>query len=117
MPDDMIIRFWGVRGSHPVPGPRTVRVGGNTACVEVQAGPHTIILDAGTGIINLGAGRPMLVVDLQQVPLIDSTGLEALVTQLAKGGRGRGRKARALPARGCRGRQGPGASTNCRNAP
>lgn len=55
MPDEMIIRFWGVRGSYPVPGPRTVRYGGNTACVEVQAGAHTIILDAGTGIINLGA--------------------------------------------------------------
>jgi phosphoribosyl 1,2-cyclic phosphodiesterase len=56
MPDDnMILRFWGVRGSYPVPGPRTVKVGGNTACVEIQAGPHTIILDAGTGIINLGA--------------------------------------------------------------
>jgi phosphoribosyl 1,2-cyclic phosphodiesterase len=55
MPDDMIIRFWGVRGSYPVPGPRTVRFGGNTACVEIQAGPHTIILDAGTGIINLGS--------------------------------------------------------------
>src|SRR5689334_8191687 len=54
MPDDMIIRFWGVRGSYPVPGPRTMRFGGNTACVEVQAGVHTIILDAGTGIINLG---------------------------------------------------------------
>ena len=54
MPDEMIIRFWGVRGSHPVPGPRTVRIGGNTACVEIQAGAHTIILDAGTGIINLG---------------------------------------------------------------
>lgn len=54
MPEEMIVRFWGVRGSHPVPGPRTVRYGGNTSCVEVQAGPHTIILDAGTGIINLG---------------------------------------------------------------
>jgi ribonuclease BN (tRNA processing enzyme) len=43
-----------VRGSYPVPGPRTMRFGGNTACVEVQAGAHTIILDAGTGIINLG---------------------------------------------------------------
>ena len=40
MPDDnMILRFWGVRGSYPVPGPRTVGVGGNTACVEIQAGP------------------------------------------------------------------------------
>ena len=55
MPDEMIIRFWGVRGSYPVPGTRTVRFGGNTACVEVQVGVHTIILDAGTGIINLGA--------------------------------------------------------------
>lgn len=56
MPDDnLIIRFWGVRGSYPVPGPRTVRIGGNTACVEIQAGQHTLILDAGTGIINLGA--------------------------------------------------------------
>lgn len=54
MPDEMIVRFWGVRGSYPVPGPRTVRYGGNTSCVEVQAGAHTIILDAGTGIINLG---------------------------------------------------------------
>jgi phosphoribosyl 1,2-cyclic phosphodiesterase len=54
MPDDMIVRFWGVRGSYPVPGPNTVRYGGNTSCVEVQAGVHTIILDAGTGIINLG---------------------------------------------------------------
>jgi phosphoribosyl 1,2-cyclic phosphodiesterase len=55
MPDEMIIRFWGVRGSYPVPGPRTMQFGGNTACVEVQAGAHTIILDAGTGIINLGS--------------------------------------------------------------
>jgi len=55
MPDEMIIRFWGVRGSYPVPGLRTMRFGGNTACVEVQAGVHTIILDAGTGIINLGS--------------------------------------------------------------
>jgi len=48
------VRFWGVRGSFPTPGPQTVRHGGNTSCVEVQAGPHTLILDAGTGIIGLG---------------------------------------------------------------
>ncbi|GAB4125706.1 MAG: MBL fold metallo-hydrolase [Roseiflexaceae bacterium] len=54
MPEEMIVRFWGVRGSYPVPGSRTVRYGGNTACVEIQVGTHTIILDAGTGIINLG---------------------------------------------------------------
>lgn len=46
--------FRGVRGSYPVPGPRTVRTGGNTPCVEVRAGEHLVILDAGTGIIGLG---------------------------------------------------------------
>ncbi len=48
------VRFWGVRGSYPTPGPHTVRYGGNTACVEVEAGAHTLILDAGSGIIRLG---------------------------------------------------------------
>ena len=50
----LTLRFWGTRGSYPVPGPHTVRFGGNTTCVEVQAGNHTLIIDAGTGIINLG---------------------------------------------------------------
>jgi phosphoribosyl 1,2-cyclic phosphodiesterase len=53
--EQMVVRFWGVRGSHPVPGTHTVRFGGNTACIEVRAGAHTIILDAGTGIIGLGS--------------------------------------------------------------
>lgn len=48
------VRFRGVRGSHPVPGPATVRIGGNTSCVQVQAGDQLMILDAGTGIIGLG---------------------------------------------------------------
>ncbi|HET8840335.1 MAG TPA: MBL fold metallo-hydrolase [Ktedonobacteraceae bacterium] len=48
------VRFWGVRGSYPTPGPQTVRYGGNTTCVEVEAGGHTLILDAGSGIIRLG---------------------------------------------------------------
>lgn len=48
------IKFWGVRGSHPAPGPDTVQVGGNTPCVEIQAGDQTILLDAGTGIIPAG---------------------------------------------------------------
>jgi len=49
-----LVRFWGVRGSYPAPGPQTIRHGGNTACVEVQIGTHTIILDAGSGLIRLG---------------------------------------------------------------
>jgi phosphoribosyl 1,2-cyclic phosphodiesterase len=54
MNENLTVKFWGVRGSHPTPGPQTVYYGGNTACVEVRAGGHTIILDAGTGIIPLG---------------------------------------------------------------
>lgn len=48
------VRFWGVRGSFPVPGPRTAKVGGNSSCVEITAGDQTLIFDAGTGIIGLG---------------------------------------------------------------
>jgi phosphoribosyl 1,2-cyclic phosphodiesterase len=52
--EELKIKFWGVRGSYPTPGAGTVKYGGNTACVEILAGRHTIILDAGTGIIPLG---------------------------------------------------------------
>lgn len=48
------ITFRGVRGSHPMPGPTTLRYGGNTTCQEIHAGDRLIILDAGTGIISLG---------------------------------------------------------------
>jgi phosphoribosyl 1,2-cyclic phosphodiesterase/CheY-like chemotaxis protein len=48
------LKFWGVRGSIPVPGSGTVRFGGNTSCVEVRAQGEIIILDAGTGLRALG---------------------------------------------------------------
>lgn len=48
------LRFWGVRGSVPTPGPATAAVGGNTSCVEVRAGDELIVLDAGTGLRRLG---------------------------------------------------------------
>ena len=50
----MKVRFWGTRGGIAVPGPDTLKYGGNTACVEVCCGPHRIILDAGTGLRPLG---------------------------------------------------------------
>src|SRR5687768_8293480 len=51
----MNVRFWGVRGSLPVPGAKTERYGGNTSCVEVRSAAGTrIIVDAGTGIRKLG---------------------------------------------------------------
>lgn len=50
----MKIRFWGVRGSIASPGPKTVRYGGNTTCIEIRTDNNElIILDAGTGIFPL----------------------------------------------------------------
>lgn len=51
----MKLRFWGVRGSIPTPGPDSVRYGGNTPSLELRLdNGELIILDAGTGIRNLG---------------------------------------------------------------
>ena len=51
----MKIRFWGVRGSIPAPGPDTIRYGGNTSCVSVQADTGgLVIIDMGTGLLPLG---------------------------------------------------------------
>lgn len=50
-----ILRFWGVRGSVPTPGPTTAKVGGNTACVELRVGDECVIFDAGSGLRLLGA--------------------------------------------------------------
>ena len=52
------IKFWGVRGSIPSPGPETVKYGGNTVCLELRFKiadrDRLIIIDAGSGIRNLG---------------------------------------------------------------
>ncbi|HEU5318531.1 MAG TPA: MBL fold metallo-hydrolase [Chloroflexota bacterium] len=61
-PPAVRVRFWGVRGSIPSPGPDTVRYGGNTSCVSLEAPtidgsapdkPGIAILDAGSGIRSL----------------------------------------------------------------
>lgn len=50
----MIIKFWGVRGTFPVAGERSLRYGGNTNCVTLTIGSkHNFIFDAGTGIKEL----------------------------------------------------------------
>lgn len=69
----MKVRFWGVRGSIPVPGPQTNRYGGNTSCVEVR--PRTgqqIVIDAGTGLRKLGK-------ELMQGPLGEGKGAAHLL--------------------------------------
>ncbi len=51
----MFVRYWGVRGTIPTPGPDTIRVGGNTSCVEIKTSDdQLIIIDAGSGILPLG---------------------------------------------------------------
>lgn len=60
------VKFWGVRGSIPTPGPTTVEYGGNTSCVEVRADGQIIILDAGTGLRLLGR---QLVAEFDTQPL------------------------------------------------
>ena len=50
----MKVKFWGVRGSIASPGPKTVRYGGNTTCIEIRTDNNElIIIDAGTGIFPL----------------------------------------------------------------
>ena len=53
----MQVRFWGTRGSIASAGPGTVRYGGNTSCVEVEAEGELLVFDAGTGIRPLGEDR------------------------------------------------------------
>jgi phosphoribosyl 1,2-cyclic phosphodiesterase len=48
------VRFWGVRGSIPAPGPHTQRYGGNTPCVEMRVGDELLIFDLGSGARALG---------------------------------------------------------------
>lgn len=64
----MEFRFWGTRGSIPVPGPSTLRYGGNTPCCEVRSkSGHIIIIDAGTGITQ--AGKALMKEGFDQKPL------------------------------------------------
>jgi len=50
----MRVRFWGVRGSIAVSGPRYAATGGCTSCVEVEHDGFRLVLDGGTGLRALG---------------------------------------------------------------
>jgi len=51
MADKMLIGFWGVRGTLPVPGEQSVIYGGNTSCVSLEFPRGSFfVFDAGTGI-------------------------------------------------------------------
>lgn len=48
------VKFWGVRGSRPVPNRAMLTFGGNTPCVSVEIDQTVIIIDAGSGLYDLG---------------------------------------------------------------
>ena len=50
----LYVKFWGTRGSCPTGGVKTMRYGGNTACIEVRVGDLVLIMDCGTGLRELG---------------------------------------------------------------
>ncbi len=52
--DALVARFWGVRGSYPTPRVGAGSVGGETTCLELRYGRHTLVIDAGSGAIGLG---------------------------------------------------------------
>ena len=50
----MTAKFWGVRGTLPLPGERSLRYGGNTSCVSIScSNVPLMIFDAGSGIKSL----------------------------------------------------------------
>jgi phosphoribosyl 1,2-cyclic phosphodiesterase len=65
----MRVKFWGVRGSIPCPGPNTVKYGGNTAAIELrfENPDRLLIVDAGSGIRELG--NFMMANDLPKGPI------------------------------------------------
>lgn len=48
------VKYWGVRGSIPAPGPLTARYGGNTTSLEIQCGDRKFAIDGGTGVRLFG---------------------------------------------------------------
>lgn len=48
------VKFWGVRGSIACATPDHMKYGGNTSCIEIEAGDYRFVMDAGTGIRNYG---------------------------------------------------------------
>jgi phosphoribosyl 1,2-cyclic phosphodiesterase len=63
----MKVKLWGTRGSLASPGADTVRYGGNTSCVSIEAEGTWLVLDAGTGIRSLGRSLPS---DLKRVDVL-----------------------------------------------
>ena len=52
--EKVVVSYWGVHGTLPVPGPKTNRYGGNTPCVTLEVGGEPLfVFDCGSGIKSL----------------------------------------------------------------
>ena len=52
--EQVVVSYWGVHGTLPVPGPGTLRYGGNTPCVTLEVGGEPLyVFDCGSGIKRL----------------------------------------------------------------
>ncbi len=52
--EKIAVTYWGVHGTLPVPGPGTLRRGGNTPCLSIEIGGEPLyIFDCGSGIKQL----------------------------------------------------------------
>jgi CheY-like chemotaxis protein/phosphoribosyl 1,2-cyclic phosphodiesterase len=52
--EDVVVRYWGVHGTLPVPGDQALKYGGNTPCVTVEVGGEPLyVFDCGSGIKKL----------------------------------------------------------------
>jgi phosphoribosyl 1,2-cyclic phosphodiesterase len=50
----VVVTYWGVHGTLPVPGAANVRYGGNTSCVSVEVGGEPLLVfDCGSGVKQL----------------------------------------------------------------
>ena len=50
----MIVKFWGVRGSYTTVRPEALRYGGYTSCVSFKIDSKLLVIDAGSGFRILG---------------------------------------------------------------
>jgi phosphoribosyl 1,2-cyclic phosphodiesterase len=80
----MQVRFYGVRGAIPTPGPATVRYGGNSVCVEVRLADGTcVVLDAGTGLRELGKA---LVAERYHQPILERRSVDSVYRSVVGAG-------------------------------
>jgi phosphoribosyl 1,2-cyclic phosphodiesterase len=65
--ETLSLTVWGARGSIPAPGPNTLRYGGETTCLEINAGGRIFVVDCGSGVRACGrslAARGVEAVDV-----------------------------------------------------